>query len=101
MSHQIASIAALAAAKSNATDEYVVLFKSQNDGGSLRYQSFRCLGDDIMNELSEEDVAFATYPADGIEMRERLSELQIEMDSVQLISIDVHIFLAGEKVEGL
>ena len=101
MSHQIASIAALAAAKSNATDEYVVLFKSQNDGGSLRYQSFRCLGEDIMNELAEEDVAFATYPADGNEMRERLSELRIEMEDAQLISIDVQVFLAGERIEEL
>ena len=64
MTQALASMEDMACQLSRHVKGAVVLFRSQNVGDVRDYRSMDALGEDIVTQLVQEEVAFAVYPED-------------------------------------
>lgn len=93
-----ASVLNLAAHASKCTDEVISLIMSQNGGSSSRYIDFEPLGDDVVEMLAEEDIAFRRF-ADQTEMTATLEQLADTIKNGSPVSAEVFSFHKGELID--
>ena len=91
------SILELAQTVSQGTDEIITVIMSQNTGNSSRYTVFAPLGDDVTEQLLEEDIAYRRF-ADQAEMFTALENLA---DSIGegAVSAEIISFSRGQVVD--
>ena len=93
-----ASILALAEQASKNTTDVITIIMSQNGGGGQRYAAFEPLGDDVVEALSEEDVAFARFPDRG-ELTKTLESLSSTIEEGSPVSAEIISFQDGEVID--
>lgn len=92
------SILELAETVSKTSDKVVTLIMSQNNGSSSRYEVFTPLGDDVTEQLMEEDIAYRTFN-DQAEMFKALENLADEIGEGGTVSAETFSFYRGEVVD--
>lgn len=92
------SILELAQTVSQGTDEIITVIMSQNTGNSSRYTVFAPLGDDVTEQLLEEDIAYRRF-ADQAEMFTALENLADSIGEGGTVSAEIISFGRGQVVD--
>jgi len=92
------SILELAQTVSQGTDEIITVIMSQNTGSSSRYALFEPLGDDVTEQLLEEDIAYRRF-ADQAEMFAALEKLADTIQKDRRVTAEIISFGRGEVVD--
>lgn len=92
------SILELAQTVSQGTDEIITVIMSQNTGSSSRYALFDPLGDDVTEQLLEEDIAYRRF-TDQAEMFSTLERLADTIGKDRRVTAEIISFGRGQVVD--
>lgn len=93
-----ASIMELAQTVSQNSDDIITVIMSANGGSGSRYAVFEPLGDDVVEQLSEENIAYRRF-ANQAEMFTVLEKLADEIGQGGVVSAEIISFGRGQVID--
>ncbi|AXK43799.1 hypothetical protein [Erythrobacter aureus] len=74
----------------------IILVRAYNNGGGSRWASLSGLGDEMLNELRENEAAYSLVKED--EFNKMLNDIDFNLMNEQLLTVDVRLYKLGELV---